>query len=32
MKSEDVRATSIKVLLVQALVLAGLWLLQQAFL
>jgi hypothetical protein len=32
MKSEDVKATSIKVLLVQALVLAGLWLLQQAFL
>ncbi len=32
MKSEDVRATSIKVLLVQAVVLAGLWLLQQAFL
>jgi hypothetical protein len=32
MKSEDVKATSIKVLLVQAVVLAGLWLLQQAFL
>ena len=32
MKSEDVKATSIRVLLVQAVVLAGLWLLQQAFL
>ena len=28
----DVKSTSIKVLLVQAVVLAGLWLLQQAFL
>ena len=32
MKSEDVKATSIKVLVVQAIVLAGLWLLQRAFL
>ena len=32
MKSEDVKITSIRVLLVQVAVLAGLWLLQQAFL
>lgn len=32
MKSEDVTITSIRVLLVQVAVLAGLWLLQQAFL
>lgn len=32
MPSDDVRTTSVKVLLVQAIVLAGLWLFQQAFL
>ena len=32
MRSDDVRTTSVKVLIVQAIVLAGLWLLQQAFL
>ena len=32
MSSEDVKATSIKVLIVQAIVLSGLWLLQQVFL
>jgi hypothetical protein len=30
--ASDVRSSSLKVLLVQAIVLAGLWLLQQAFL
>ena len=32
MPSDDVKSTSIKVLIVQVVVLAGLWLLQQAFL
>jgi hypothetical protein len=32
MPSDDVRSTSVKVLIVQAIVLAGLWLFQQAFL
>ena len=32
MQSEGVKATAVKVLLVQAVVLAGLWFLQQAFL
>jgi hypothetical protein len=32
MPSDDVRTTSVKVLIVQAIVLAGLWLFQQAFL
>jgi hypothetical protein len=32
MRSDDVRTTSVKVLIVQAIVLAGLWLFQQAFL
>lgn len=32
MPSSDVKSTSITVLLVQVVVLAGLWLLQQAFL
>jgi hypothetical protein len=32
MPSDDVKATSVKVLIVQAIVLAGLWLFQQAFL
>jgi hypothetical protein len=32
MKSDDLKVTSIKVLLIQAVVLAGLWALQQAFL
>jgi hypothetical protein len=32
MPSDDVRTTSVKVLIVQGIVLAGLWLFQQAFL
>ncbi len=32
MPSDDVKTTSVKVLIVQAIVLAGLWLFQQAFL
>jgi hypothetical protein len=32
MPSDDVRTTSVKVLIVQAIVLVGLWLFQQAFL
>ena len=32
MPSDDVKTTSLKVLIVQAIVLAGLWLFQQAFL
>ena len=32
MMSDEVKSTSIKVLLIQAAVLAGLWLLQRAFL
>jgi hypothetical protein len=32
MPSDDVKATSARVLIVQAIVLAGLWLFQQAFL